>query len=52
MLRTFLLALAIAYVALFVTYQATTVFWLGFNWVYLGLAACGDDACNETRQLC
>lgn len=37
--RTMLLALAIAYLALFVTYQATTVFWLGFNWVYLGLIA-------------
>ena len=37
--RTMLLALSIAYLALFVTYQATTVFWLGFNWVYLGMIA-------------
>jgi O-antigen ligase len=35
--RTFLLALSITYLALLVTYQATTVFWLGWNWVYLGL---------------
>lgn len=35
--RTMLLALTIAYLALFVTYQATTVFWLGFNWLYLAL---------------
>jgi O-antigen ligase len=40
--RSFLLALSIAYVALFVTYQATTVFWLGFNWVYLGLVRAGS----------
>ncbi len=39
--RTMLLALSIAYLALFVTYQATTVFWLGFNWVYLGMIASG-----------
>jgi O-antigen ligase len=36
-MRTLLLGLTIAYLALFLTYQATTVFWLGFNWVYLGL---------------
>lgn len=41
MLRTMLLALSIAYLALLVTYQATTVFWLGWNWVYLGLLAAG-----------
>ncbi len=35
--RTMLLALSIAYLALMLTYQATTVFWLGFNWVYLGM---------------
>lgn len=35
--RTLLLGLSIAYVALLVTYQATTVFWLGWNWIYLGL---------------
>ncbi len=39
--RTMLLALSIAYLALFVTYQATTVFWLGFNWVYLGMIRAG-----------
>lgn len=39
--RTLLLALSIAYLALFVTYQATTLFWLGFNWVYLGLIRAG-----------
>lgn len=46
-LRTLLLALAIAYVALFVTYQATTVFWLGFNWVYLGLLRAGATSQKE-----
>lgn len=35
--RTFLLALAVAYVALLVTYQSVSVFWLGWNWIYLGL---------------
>lgn len=50
MVRTMLLALSIAYVALFVTYQATTVFWLGFNWVYLGLIRAGGLASRE-RQL-
>lgn len=39
--RAMLLALCTAYLALFVTYQATTVFWLGFNWVYLGLIRAG-----------
>lgn len=39
--RTMLLALSIAYLALFLTYQGTTVFWLGFNWVYLGLIRAG-----------
>src|SRR5581483_4834293 len=39
--RTFLLALSIAYVALLFCYQATSVFWLGWNWVYLGLLAGG-----------
>jgi len=42
MRRTMLLGLSIAYLALFVTYQATTVFWLGFNWVYLGLIVGGQ----------
>jgi O-antigen ligase len=45
--RTFLLALAIAYVALFITYQATTVFWLGWNWVYLGLVRAGGRISNN-----
>lgn len=40
--RTLLLALCIAYLALLVTYQATTVFWLGLNWVYLGLLRAGS----------
>lgn len=40
-MRTLLLALSIAYLALFITYQATTLFWLGFNWVYLGLIRAG-----------
>lgn len=40
--RTFLLALGIAYAALLVCYQATSVFWLGWNWVYLGLLAAGN----------
>lgn len=40
-MRTMLLGLTIAYLALFVTYQATTVFWLGFNWIYLGLIRAG-----------
>ncbi len=44
--RTMLLALSIAYVALFVTYQATTVFWLGFNWIYLGLIRAGGTLTN------
>lgn len=35
--RTFLLALAVAYCALLVTYQSVSVFWLGWNWIYLGL---------------
>lgn len=51
MLRAMLLALAIAYVALFVTYQATTVFWLGFNWVYLGMLRAGSvQVKSEKRQ--
>lgn len=40
--RTLLLALAIAYAALLVCYQATSVFWLGWNWVYVGLIAAGN----------
>lgn len=44
--RPLLLALSIAYLALFLTYQATTVFWLGFNWVYLGLLRSGATATN------
>lgn len=47
MRRTMLLGLSIAYLALFVTYQATTVFWLGFNWVYLGLIVAGQQSANE-----
>jgi O-antigen ligase len=39
--RTFLLALSIAYVALLLCDQATSVFWLGWNWVYVGLLAGG-----------
>ncbi len=49
--RTFLLGLSIAYVALLVTYQATTVFWLGWNWIYLGLIGAGSwiqEDSNET----
>lgn len=49
MLRTMLLALAIAYIALFVTYQATTVFWLGFNWVYLGMVRAGGRASEKEK---
>lgn len=45
--RTMLLALSIAYVALFVSYQAVTVFWLGFNWVYLGLIGAGTRLQEE-----
>ena len=43
-LRVFLLALAIAYAALLIAYQATSVFWLGWNWVYVGLLAGGNVA--------
>lgn len=45
--RTLLLALSVAYLALFVAYQATTVFWLGFNWVYLGLVRAGSLVQSE-----
>jgi O-antigen ligase len=45
--RTMLLALSIAYLALMLTYQATTVFWLGFNWVYLGLLRAGTLVSRE-----
>lgn len=48
--RTMLLALTIAYLALFVTYQATTVFWLGFNWVYLGLLAAAAQPPATTQN--
>lgn len=47
--RTMLLALSIAYLALFVTYQATTVFWLGFNWVYLGMIRAGARLKDEGK---
>lgn len=36
-MRAYLLALTISYLALLVCYQATTVFWLGWNWVYVGM---------------
>lgn len=47
MRRTMLLGLSIAYLALFLTYQATTVFWLGFNWVYLGLIVGGQRTSDD-----
>lgn len=48
--RTFLMALAIAYVALLVCYQATSVFWLGWNWIYLGLLAAGNLAVTHQGE--
>lgn len=39
--KTFVLALSLAYAALWVAYQGTTLFWLGWNWVFLGLLAGG-----------
>lgn len=48
-LRTLLLALAIAYLALLLTYQATTVFWLGWNWIYLGLIRAGALAVRSEQ---
>lgn len=45
--RTMLLALAIAYAALLVCYMATSVFWLGWNWVYVGLLAAGILVTNQ-----
>lgn len=45
--RTLLLGLSIAYLALLVTYQATTVFWLGWNWIYLGLIRAGSLVGHE-----
>lgn len=39
--KTFVLALSLAYAALLVAYQGTTLFWLGWNWVYLGLLGGG-----------
>jgi O-antigen ligase len=48
--RPFLLALAIAYAALLVCYQATSVFWLGWNWIYLGLLAAGQLAVTHQAE--
>ncbi|OQY84284.1 MAG: hypothetical protein B6D41_15885 [Chloroflexi bacterium UTCFX4] len=50
-LRPFLLALTIAYVSLLVCYLATNVFWLGWNWVYLGLLAAGNIAANDASTV-
>lgn len=49
--QSMLLALTIAYLALFVTYQATTVFWLGFNWIYLGLIRAGGSLESTDTRL-
>lgn len=49
-LQTLLLALTIAYTALLVCYQATSVFWLGWNWVYVGLIAAGNIVLQERSR--
>lgn len=50
-LQPFLLALTIAYVSLLVCYLATSVFWLGWNWTYLGLLAAGNIAANDLGRV-
>ncbi len=46
-LRPFQLALAIAGGALLVCHMVTNVFWLGWNWVFVGLLAAGNIAINQ-----
>jgi O-antigen ligase len=40
-MRLAMIALGLGFAGLLVVYQATTAFWLGFTWVYLGLLRAG-----------